>query len=136
MNLIYHATAEEAGRAFWSFLEQEGISIDDPDEGVFGAIDEDGNEVTMSFSEYLAGVQATIDANGFWGFFSEQEQAIHCVINRQTVTLAGLIEFFAHELGHAEPDRITDGDLEEKANSYQRVAIKAYQLAQKVLSQE
>jgi len=138
---IPHATAEEAVTAFWrgvltaasergelSAKEAELPALDDP---CLGGLDEDGEGYLMTLSDHIAGAQAVLDERGIWGYSDSLKNEIHYVV-KLPFSEEHLIEFFAHELGHLEPDRIEDGDLEEKAHSYQRVAVLAYRNAKQV----
>lgn len=119
LKIIKHDTIESV------YAEYCGVSIEELQFLKTDSYETSDGVLKISFSQ----LKEMIENNGYWGFALTEEVEIHYWV-KNNVAKKDLIFFFAHELGHIIGKADKD-DLQEelRADSYAKVALKAYELA-------
>lgn len=128
LTITWYASPEEVHGSLWSEAAAEhGVTVEELLQGTeVGALDENGQEVSISQEQVLEGMRAM----GCWGWVDTELKVIHAWMAPDADP--GLVaHFLAHEIGHVtghpDPD---DFQEEMRAEQFGYVASQALRLLQ------
>lgn len=126
LTITWYASPEEVHGSLWSEAAAEhGVTVEELLQGTeVGALDENGQEVSVSQEQVLEGMRAM----GCWGWVDTELKVIHAWMAPDADP--GLVaHFLAHEIGHVtghpDPD---DFQEEMRAEQFGHVASQALRL--------
>lgn len=126
LTITWYASPEEVHGSLWSEAAAEhGVTVEELLQGTeVGALDENGQEVSVSQEQVLEGMRAM----GCWGWVDTELKVIHAWMAPDADP--GLVaHFLAHEIGHVtghpDPDDLQE---EMRAEQFGHVASQALRL--------
>lgn len=126
LTITWYDSPEEVHRSLWSEAAAEyGVPVDELLQGTeVGALDENGQEVSVTQEQVLEGMRAM----GCWGWVDTEQNVIHAWMAPDADPEL-VAHFLAHEIGHvtAHPDP-DDFQEEMRAEQFGYVASQALRL--------